>query len=135
MSNPIRDAIHIRRLLQIKQRPNQYPTYDYNIKKGLRKSGSQIIINELSSQIKNNKKNISTVKKSFEKRKPVDYDDEDKYLYDKEVERIQKQMVNTLINNNKKLKNKLKNLKENNYYYQTPNKRMNKSNRSQKLNF
>ena len=94
-----------------------------------------LIINELSSQIKNNKKNISTVKKSFEKKKPVDYDDEDKYLYDKEVERIQKEMVNTLINNNKKLKNKLKNLKENNYYYQTPNKRMNKSNRSQKLNF
>ena len=135
MSNPIRDAIHIRRLLQIKQRPNQYPTYDYNIKKGLRKSGSQIIINELSSQIKNNKKNISTIKKSFEKKKPVDYDDEDKYLYDKEVERIQKEMVNTLINNNKKLKNKLKNLKENNYYYQINNKRMNKSNRSQKLNF
>ena len=129
MSEPDRYEIHIRRLAQIKKRPNQYPTYDYNNKqKGLKKSGSQIIINELSSQIKINKKNISTVKKSFEKKKPVNYNEDDKYLFDREVEFFQKKMVNSLIKKNKKLEDKLKQLKDdNNYIFQTPNKRMNRN--------
>ena len=128
MSEPDRYEIHIRRLAQIKKRPNQYHTYDYNNKqKGLKKSGSQII-NELSSQIKINKKNISTVKKSFEKKKPVNYNEDDKYLFDREVEFFQKKMVNSLINKNIKLENKLKELKDDyNYIFQTPNKRLHRS--------
>ena len=116
MSDPIRYAIHIRRLVQIKQRPNQYPTYK---QKNLRKSESQVIIkkNELSSEIKNNQKNISSVKKSFERKKPVNYDDDDKYLFDREVEKVQKEMLNSLLIKNKKLKNQLKSLKENHLFY------------------
>ena len=116
MSDPIRYAIHIRRLVQIKQRPNQYPTYKH---KNLRKSESQVIIkkNELSSEIKNNQKNISSVKKSFERKKPVNYDDDDKYLFDREVEKVQKEMLNSLLIKNQKLKNQLKSLKENYLFY------------------
>ena len=124
MSEHVLYAIHIRRLVQIKQRPNQYPTYDiYSKKRHLKKSGSQIIMKELSSEIKLNKKNISTVKKSFEKKKPVNYDDEDKYLYDKEVEKIKKAMVDKLINKNNNLKSKLKLLKNNSYIIPSPNKK------------
>ena len=116
MSDPIRYAIHIRRLVQIKQRPNQYPTYK---QKSLRKSESQIIIkkNELSSEIKNNQKNISSVKKSFERKKPVNYNDDDKYLFDREVEKVQKEMLNSLLIKNKKLKSQLKSLKDNYLFY------------------
>ena len=124
MSEHVLYAIHIRRLVQIKHRPNQYPTYDiYSRKKGLKKSGSQIIMKELSSEIKLNKKNISTVKKSFEKKKPVNYEDNDKYLYDKEVENFQKVMVDKLISKNNNLKNKLKLLKNNSQIFQNPYKK------------
>ena len=123
MSDNVRYAIHIRRLGQIKQRPNQYPTYEYNKKKGLNKSSSQVIIRELSSEIKLNKKNISSVKKSFEKKKPVNYYD-DKYLFDREVEKIQKQMLDSLIKKNNKLKNQLKILKNSNsYIFEYPHKK------------
>ena len=116
MSDPVREAIHIRRLIQIKQRPNQYPTYDYNKKKRLFRSESQII-SSLSTEIKKNKKNISNVKKNFKKKKPVNYDD-DKYLFDREVENFQKKLVKSLIDKNKMLSNKLQLLKERSHIFQ-----------------
>ena len=114
MSDEILYQIHLRRLGEIKQRPNKYPVY--NIEKKLKNpSPKKQKIDELVSQIKTNKTNITSIKKGFDKKKPVNYDDADKYIYDREVEKIQKAMMNQLINNNKNLKNELKNLQKNKY--------------------
>ena len=114
MSDQILYQIHLRRLGEIKQRPNKYPVY--NIEKKLKNpSPKKQKIDELVSQIKTNKTNITSIKKGFDKKKPVNYDDADKYIYDREVEKIQKAMMNQLINNNKDLKNELKNLQKNKY--------------------
>ena len=114
MSDEILYQIHLRRLGEIKQRPNKYPVY--NIEKKLKNpSPKKQKIDELVSQIKTNKTNITSIKKGFDKKKPVNYDDADKYIYDREVEKIQKAMINQLINNNKDLKNELKNLQKNKY--------------------
>ncbi len=132
MSDPIRYAIHLRRLGQIKKRPNQYPLYEYRSKKKLKKSESQATIDKLSSEIKVNQKNILSIQKNFEKKKPVNYEC-DKYIYDREVEKVQKELVNSLINKNKKLKSQLKILKDNNQVYQKSfiKKKMNKRSQSQ----
>ena len=114
MSDEILYQIHLRRLGEIKQRPNKYPVYNIE-KKSKNPSPKKQKIDELVSQIKTNKTNISSIKKGFDKKKPVNYDDSDKYIYDREVEKIQKAMINQLINNNKDLKNELKNLQKNKY--------------------
>ena len=132
MSDPIRYAIHLKRLGQIKKRPNQYPIYEYKGKRKLKKSESQATIDKLSSEIKVNQKNILSIQKSFDKKKPVNYEC-DKYIYDREVEKMQKEMVNSLINKNKKLKSQLKILKDNNQAYQNSfiKKKMKKRSQSQ----
>ena len=131
MSNPVRDAIHFRRLLQIKERPNQYPSYTYKKRNDLKKSSSLIKIRELTSEIKINNKNISFIKKSFSKKKPPNYFD-DKYLYNREVENVQKQMLDSLINKNKNLKMKLKNMKESfSFLFQTSSKKSEKQSQNE----
>ena len=115
MSDQVLYQIHLRRLGEIKQRQNKYPVY--NIEKKLKNpSPKKQKIDELVSQIKTNKTNITSIKKGFDKKKPVNYDEDDKYIYDREVEKIQKAMMNQLINNNKNLKNELKNLQKNKYH-------------------
>ena len=106
--NPVLFAIHIRRLLKIKERPSQYPSYKSTIdnKKCLRIRK----LDKIRSEIKLNRRSISSVKKSFEKEKPVNYWD-DKYIYDREVESFQKIMLKSLISRNKKLNQKLHTLK------------------------
>ncbi len=116
MSDDVRYQIHLRILNQIKNRPNQYPIYIPDIKRRKSPNPNRKEIEQLMSQIKTNTNNISTIKKSFEKKKPVNYDDEDKYIYEKEVEKIQKQMMNQLINKNNNLKTKLKDLQNYNKY-------------------
>jgi len=116
MSDPVLYQIHLRRLGEIKQRPNKYPVY--NIEKKLKNpSPKKQKIDELLSQIKNNKTNITSIKKGFDKKKPVNYEEDDKYIYDREVEKIQKAMMNQLINNNKNLKSELKTLQKDKYYH------------------
>ena len=120
MSDSILYQIHLRRLGEIKQRQNKYPVYNIE-KKSKNNSPKKQKIDELISEIKTNKTNITSIKKGFEKKKPVNYEDDDKYIYDREVEKIQKAMMSQLINNNKDLKNELKNL-QNNKYYHSPKK-------------
>ncbi len=123
MSEPVRYAIHIRRLLQIKKRPNQFPTYQYKNKESqkLHKSKSQKM-KDITSEIKSNRQNIINVKKSFSKKKPPDYF-EDKYLYEKEVENVQKQLLDSLIIQNKKLRQKLQVMRNNiNFSFRIPRK-------------
>ena len=109
MSDPIRYQIHLRRLNQIKQRNNLYPVYNISMKSN-RVSPRKMKIDKLSNQIKKNNENITIVKKSFEKKKPGNYQD-DIYLYDREVKDFQKKLLNQLIKNNNHLKKELKQLK------------------------
>ena len=106
MSDHIRYAIHIRRLLQIKERPNQYPVYNVEKAKSLKK----LKMDKILSEIKENKRNIKTVKRSFEKERPVNYDD-DRYIYDREVQNLQKELLNHLIKHNRNLNNQLNTIK------------------------
>ena len=111
MSEHSRYQIHIRILNQIKNRPNQYPVYKVNVRNNS-SNPRKLEIDKLLSQIKSNSKNISIIQKGLKKKKPVNYDS-DMYIYDREVENIQKQMMNKLINKNKNLKNQVKFLQEN----------------------
>ena len=117
MSDELRYQIHLKRLNQIKQRPNKYPFYNIKIKGKNSPSPRKMKIDKLLTEIKTNKLNISLIKKGFEKKKPVDYKDDDKYIYEREVENIQKKLVNQLINKNQNLQNKVQSLRLNNYYY------------------
>ena len=116
MSDDIRYQIHLKRLNQIKQRPNKYPVYNINTKGKNSPSPKKMKIDKLLSEIKTNRINISLVKKGFEKKKPVNYED-DKYIYEREIENIQKKLINQLISNNNDLQNQVQILKQNNYYY------------------
>ena len=116
----VRYQIHLRRLNQIKQRANHYPVYD--VKKKKFQSPKKMKIDKLTEEIKANKASISITKKELGKKKPVNYEC-DKYIYDREVENIQKQMVNKLIGKNKKLIGELEDLKKdlNKNYYRKKN--------------
>ena len=116
MSDPIRYQIHLRRLNQIKQRANNYPVYIVKAKGKQSQSPKKIRIDKMLSEIKTNKKNISTVKKDLNKKKPVNFDEDDKYIYDREVENFQKLFVDQLKNKNKILKKQVKELQPYNYY-------------------
>ena len=116
MSDDARYQVHLRKLNQIKQRENHYPVYEYNSKGKKSPSPLKVKIDKLISQIKSNTNNISLVKKDLGKKKPVNYDD-DKYIYIREVENFQKKLISQLINNNKNLKNQLKDLQYYNNHF------------------
>ena len=122
MTDAVQYQMHIRNLGQIKQRQNQYPTYGYNLRKDIIKSNKNEEIKELKETIQKNNKNINKVKQKNEiKNKPINYED-DEYLFDREVENMQKQMLNSLEKRNKELKNKLKEMKNNRDYYKPQKK-------------
>ena len=93
MSDPVRFRIHIQRLGQIKERNNKYPTYTINSKGHNSPSPKSIRIQKLEKEINKNKINISTIKKVFGKKKPIDYKTKGKYVYEKEVEGFQKELT------------------------------------------
>ena len=114
MFDKTQDIRHIKKLLQIKLRDNQYLPNVMNINskphKKLSKSRSQLL--NLSSQIESNRKHISSVNRALHKKRPVDYYDEGKYIYDREIEKVQKLLMDNLKNKNDKLEIKYKNLKK-----------------------
>jgi hypothetical protein len=112
MFDKARDARHVKKLLQIKLRDNQYLP---NIKikapqKKLNKSKSQLL--NLSHEIATNRKHLNSVNKALHKSKPVDYYDNGKYIYEKNIERYQKLFMDNLKNKNEKLEKKYKNLQK-----------------------
>jgi hypothetical protein len=117
MSDPVRFKIHIQRLGQIKQRNNKYPTYTISTKGHNSPSPKRIKIQKLEKEINQNRINISTIKKVFGKKKPIDYGTKGKYVYEKEVESFQKELIKELIKKNNVLKNEVKNLKFTNNIY------------------
>ena len=98
------------RLLKIKFRNNQYLPHNKNnllmSHKKLNKSKSQFL--KLSKKVKANRKNIKSVKKALIKPKPIDYYEEGKYLYDRQIEKIKKLFLNNLETKNDILEEKLK---------------------------
>ena len=109
------DSRHVKKLAQIKLRNNQYLPHNerfFMSHKKLSKSKSQFL--NLSNQIESNRKNIKSVNKALKKRKPVDYYEEGKYLYDRQIENIQKLYLDNLKNKNDKLEEKLKDMKKKN---------------------
>ena len=116
MSDPVRYRIHIQRLGQIKQRNNKYPTYTINSKGNNSPSPQKIKIKTLEKEINKNKINISTIKKVFGRKKPIDYKIKGKYVYEKEIEGFQKQLIKELIKKNDVLKTEVKDLKNNNIF-------------------
>ena len=115
MSDDLRYQIHLRRLNQIKKRVNHYPIYKINIKGAKSPSLKEKKIYQLKTEIKANDANISLVKKDFKKKKPIYYEN-DKFLYEREVENIQKKFINQLIKNNRELKKQVKDLQKNIFY-------------------
>ena len=120
MSDDLRYQIHLRKLNQIKQRQNHYPVYKISIKGNKSSNTKEKKIYQLKTEIKSNDINISLVKKDFQKKKPIYYEN-DKFIYEREVENIQKKYINQLIKNNKELKKQVKDLQKN-YYYKKSNK-------------
>ena len=114
MSDAERFRIHIQRLGQIKQRNNKYPTYTTNSKGHNSPSPQRIKIQSLEKEINKNNVNISTIRKVFGKKKPIDYKIKGKYIYEKEIEGFQKQLIKQLIKKNDVLKTEVKTLKNNN---------------------
>ena len=110
------DNKHVKKLLEIKLRINQYLPQEnkYIIKsvthKKLSKSRSQLM--NLSKNIQSNRKSLNSVNKSLKKQKPVDYYDEGKYLYERDIERVKELLMKNLKNKNDVLENKLKSLKK-----------------------
>ena len=110
------DNKHVKKLLEIKLRTNQYLPQEnkYIIHsithKKLSKSRSQFL--NLSNKIQSNRKNINSVNKSLKKQKPIDYYEEGKYLYERDIERIKELLMNNLKNKNDALENELKSLKK-----------------------
>ena len=117
MSDPVRFRIHIQRLRQIKERNNKYPTYTIINKGHNSPSPKSIKIQKLEKEINQNKINISTIKKVFGKKKPIDYKMKGKYVYEKEIEGFQKELIKELIKKNNNLKNEVKTLKTTNNIY------------------
>ena len=111
MSDPVRFRIHIQRLNQIKQRNNKYPTYTINSSSHNSPSPQKIKIKTLEQEINKNKVNISTIKKVFGKKKPIDYKIKGKYIYEKEIEGFQQQLIKQIIKKNDVLKTEVKSLK------------------------
>ena len=105
MSDKVTYNVHLKYLDQIKNRQNQYPTYDFNNAK-VKKASKKKEINTLKSEIKLNNKNITIVKNNL-KLKKKNYNDN----YINEIENIQKQLLNGLITKNNELKTELKILK------------------------
>ena len=110
------DNRHVKKLLEIKLRNNQYlpRINNYSINsvshKKLSKSRSQFL--NLTNKIHSNRKNLNSVNKSLKKKKPVDYYDEGKYLYERDIERVKQLLLNNLKNKNEILENQLKSLKK-----------------------
>ena len=110
------DNKHVKKLLEIKLRSNQYLPQEnkYLINsvphKKLSKSRSQFL--NLANKIQSNRKNLNSVDKSLKKQKPVDYYDEGKYLYERDIERVKELLRNNLKNKNDILENELKSLKK-----------------------
>ena len=106
------DSRHIKKLAQIKFRNNQYMPNNHLLMshKKLNKSKSQYM--NLSKKIESNRKHINSVNKALNKRKPVDYYEEGKYLYDRQIENIQKLYLDNLKNNNDKLEKELNVIKK-----------------------
>ena len=110
------DNKHVKKLLEIKLRTNQYLPHEnkYVINsvahKKLSKSRSQLM--NLSNKIQSNRKNLNSVTKSLKKQKPIDYYDEGKHLYERDIERVKQLLMNNLKNKNDVLENELKSLKK-----------------------
>ena len=110
------DNRHVKKLLEIKLRNNQYlpRINNYSINsvthKKLSKSRSQFL--NLTNKIHSNRKNLNSVNKSLKKKKPIDYYDEGKYLYERDIERVKQLLLNNLKNKNDILENQLKSLKK-----------------------
>ena len=105
------------RLLKIKYRNNQYlPISNNNTNnlmmshKKLNKSKSQFL--NLSRKVETNRKNINSVKKALIKPRPADYYEKGKYLYDRQIEKIQKLYLDNLKSKNDVLEEKLKVMKK-----------------------
>ena len=110
------DNRHVKKLLEIKLRTNQYLPHEnkYVINsvahKKLSKSRSQFL--NLSSKIQSNRKSLNSVNKSLKKIKPIDYYEEGKHLYERDIERVKQLLMNNLKNKNDILENELKSLKK-----------------------
>ena len=117
MSEDLRYKIHLRRLNDIKHRINHYPVYDTKPKGVKSPSPKKMVINQLLSEIKTNTINISVMKKRFAKKKPINFELDDKYIYDREAENIRKQLFSQLITDNNNLKVQVKALQNGIYYY------------------
>ena len=110
------DNKHVKKLLEIKLRSNQYLPQENKYlmnsvsHKKLSKSRSQFL--NLANKIQSNRKNLNSVDKSLKKQKPVDYYDEGKYLYERDIERVKELLRNNLKNKNDILENELKSLKK-----------------------
>ena len=127
------DTHFLNKIVQIKLRNNQYlPNKEILLKshKKLSKSKSQFL--NLSNQIKTNRNNIKSVNKALKKRKPVDYYDEGKYVYVKEIETFQKLYLDKLKNKNDKLEEKLKIMK--NKVVKTPSYELNGRKNNKEIN-
>ena len=105
MSDNITYNVHLKYLNTIKNRKNQYPTYEFNNAK-VKKASKKKEINTLKSEIKKNNKNIATVKNNL-KSKKKSYN----INFLNEIEDIQRQMLSGLISKNNELKTELKILK------------------------
>ena len=107
------DSLHVKKLAQIKVRNNQYlPNNNpsINTHKKLNKSKSQLL--NLSNQVESNRKKLNSVNKALLKQRPVDYYEDGKYLYDREIENIQKLYLDNLKNKNEKLVKELNVMKK-----------------------
>ena len=122
MADPVKFRIHIQRLGQIKERNNKYPTYTINTKGHNSPSPQKLRIQTLEKEINTNKINISTIKKVFKKKKPIDYKIKGKYIYEKEIESFQQQLIKQLIKKNDVLKTEVKSLKTNNIFRKSKQK-------------
>ena len=83
-----------------------------NSHKKLNKSKSQLL--NLSNQVESNRKKLNSVNKALLKRRPVDYYEDGKYLYDRQIENIQKLYLDNLKNKNEKLVKELNVMKKKN---------------------
>ena len=104
---------HLKVLNQIKNRNNQYPTFQV---KDTKQNNKKIIHNKicgLKAEIDKNNKNIESIKNELNMKKKINKNKEIP-VYLKDIDDMKRQMLDGLINKNEKLKYKLKELKSSN---------------------
>ena len=116
MVDKVTYSMHLSNLNKIRDRTSHYPSYIYPKKLScFQKSGRQLQIEKIRNEIKENKNQIKEIKQKISpEKRPPNYDD-DEFLFKREVDNIQKLIVGSLVNQNKKLKSKLNNIKNEKY--------------------